>query len=56
MKEKEEAPVLTDEQLWDLCIEEENKTRVIHDYYRDKAVDYDQERFIWEKWNPREWK
>ena len=40
---------LTDEQLWELCIQEENKKKVIRDHYRDKGIDYDYERFIWEK-------
>ena len=43
---------LTDEQLWELCIEEEKRKRVIESNYRDKGLDYDYERFIWEKWNP----
>jgi hypothetical protein len=53
---------LTDEQLWQLCLlEEEKKKKIINDfckenYYKDKAVDWDYERFVWEKWNPRDLK
>jgi hypothetical protein len=38
----EDKKVLTDEQLWQLCIEEENKKKIIlHDRNEDKAVDYE---------------
>lgn len=32
---------LTDEQLWQLCSQEEDKKKKIHSYYRDKVIDYD---------------
>ena len=53
-----EAEKMTDEQLWELCSEEEKKKEIILESYRDKdkGVDWDYERFIWEIWNPREWK
>jgi hypothetical protein len=52
---------LTDEQLWQLCLlEEEKKKKIINDFckenYKDKAVDWDYERFVWDKWNPRDLK
>lgn len=51
---------LTDEQLWQLCLlEEEKKKKIIDDLqesFKDKAVDWDYERFIWDKWNPRDLK
>lgn len=52
----EETEKMTDEQLFELCLEEEKKKKIIHDNYRDKAVDWDYEQIIWEKWNPRQWK
>lgn len=53
---EQEAQQLTDEQLWQLCLEEEKKKKIIHDTYRDKAVDYEYERMIWQKWNPKDLK
>lgn len=51
---------LTDEQLWQLCLlEEEKKKKIINDLqesFKDKAVDWDYERFVWDKWNPRDLK
>lgn len=51
---------LTDEQLWQLCLlEEEKKKKIIDDLqesFKDKAVDWDYERFVWDKWNPRDLK
>ena len=40
-KQKKETNHLTDEQLWELCLQEEEKKKKIHSYYRDKVVDYD---------------
>jgi hypothetical protein len=38
----EDKEILTDEQLWQLCIEEENKKKIIHhDRNEDKAIDYE---------------
>lgn len=51
---------LTDEQLWQLCLLEEEKKKKINDdfqeSFKDKAVDWDYERFVWDKWNPRDLK
>ena len=51
---------LTDEQLWQLCLlEEEKKKKIIDELqesFKDKAVDWDYERFVWDKWNPRDLK
>ena len=44
-----EVKELTDEQLWQLCIKEEEKKKIIHSSSRDKGVDWDWERFIYNK-------
>ena len=56
MDTKEIKNELTDEQLWQLCLEQENKRKVVESTYRDKAVDYEYERLMWNKWNPRDLK
>ncbi len=46
----ENKEVLTDEQLWLLCIEEENKKKIIHhERNEDKAVDYEFWQLIYSK-------
>jgi hypothetical protein len=55
MKETKEKELLTDEQLWLLCEEDENKKRFVRDS-RDKGVDWDYEQMTWDKWNPKNFK
>jgi hypothetical protein len=48
----EEKELLTDEQLWLLCEEEENKKKssLVKNDSRDKGIDWDYEQMIWNKW------
>ena len=46
-KEKEE---LTEDQLWELCLEEEKKKKIIHnERNKDKAVDYEFWQLMYER-------
>ena len=53
-----EKQELTLEQWWELCCLDERKKEVIENTKttKDKAVDWDYERMIWDKWNPKNFK
>lgn len=52
-----EQEILTDEQLWLLCEEEEKKKRFIRqDSNKEKVIDWDYEQMAWDKWNPKNFK
>ena len=51
-----EQEILTDEQLWLLCEEEEKKKRIVKADTKDKGVDWDYEQLNWNKWNPKNFK
>lgn len=44
----EQETKITDEQLWMLCLEEEKKKKILNDA-RDKGVDWEWERFIFDR-------
>lgn len=48
---------LTEEQewqiLWEKCLEMEKRMNLPIVDSRDKAIDWDTERYLWDKWNPK---
>ena len=40
---------LTDDQLWELCIEDEKRKRYVENDHRDKGIDWNYESFIYER-------
>ena len=41
------------EELWNLIVDLEKKSVKPKNDSRDKGIDWEAERFFWEKWNPK---
>lgn len=41
------------ERIWQICLEHEKAIKTPKNDSRDKGLDWDTEKYLWDKWNPK---